>query len=218
MRVGPLVLQRLDESLNLPVPARRVARRRDVSRPDAPEDLAEPIGLRVDEGVIGHDSLRHSAPNLGEPAQRALERLSVGVGRLAGMQLDVGQPRVVVDHAMQEVVSDSAIEVLRGPVAGHAVTGLAKAPDLLDVHVQQRSRSRPLIATIGLSPGLGTAREAMTVQNLPDRRARPLHYAREPAWPEVGLASSAEDRLLFGERQTPRLAMRPARAIQQRRA
>jgi hypothetical protein len=103
------------------------------------EDRGEAVGAAVDECVVGHDRLRRVAAELGEEAQGPLERVCVRIGVLARVQLDVGDPTVVVDHAVEVVVADPAVEVLGRAVAAHAVAGDAEAGELLDVHVQERA-------------------------------------------------------------------------------
>ena len=51
-----------------------------------------------------------SDAEFGKVAQRALEGAEVGVGVLAWVQLDVSDPAVVVDDAVQMVVADSAVQ------------------------------------------------------------------------------------------------------------
>ena len=106
---------------------------------------------------------------------------------------------------------------LRRAVAGDAVAGDAEAGELLDVHVQQRSRPRPFVAAEALPLPSRPAREPMSPEHLPDRRASPTHDPRQPAWAEVGLAAGPQDRLLLAGAQPPRLAQRPRGAIDERR-
>jgi hypothetical protein len=77
------------------------------------EQLLEAVAVAVDHRVVGHYRLGRVEAKLGEEAQRPLERASVGLGVFARVQLDVGDPAVVVDDAMQVVVADPAVEILR---------------------------------------------------------------------------------------------------------
>jgi hypothetical protein len=133
---------------------------------------------------------------------------------LVWLQLDVGQPRVVVDDAVQEVETDAAVELARHPLsAGLAVAGDREPRQLLDVDVQQRTRTRPLVAAERLALAARPARETIAVQHLPDRRSRPANDSRQAARPEVRLAPRAHDRVFLRRRQPARLAMRATRTI-----
>ena len=74
--------------------------------------------LPVDESVVGHHRLGRLETELGEEGEGPLERANVRVGVLAWMQLDVGDPRVVVDDAVQVVVADSTVQILGRAIAG----------------------------------------------------------------------------------------------------
>jgi hypothetical protein len=58
----------------------------------------------VDHRIVGHHCLRRLEAELGEGGQGALERARVRLGVLARVELDVGEPAVVVDDAVQVVV------------------------------------------------------------------------------------------------------------------
>ena len=86
-----------------------------------------------------------SRPSSAKKPGPALECARVGLGVLARVQLDVRDPAVVVDHAVEVVVADPAAEVFDGAVACHAMVGDADAGKLLDVDMQQRTRARPFV-------------------------------------------------------------------------
>jgi len=144
--VGPFVEERADESFDLAVPARRVGRDPDVLGSDRGEQPLEAAGVGVDEGVVGHHRFGRFEPEFGQLRECPLERVCVGVGVLARVQLDVGEAGVVVDDAVQVVVADLA--AAPAAVACGAVAGLLETGELLHVHVQQRARPRPLVATV----------------------------------------------------------------------
>src|SRR4051812_36171957 len=101
---------------------------------------------------------------------------------------------MVVYHAVQVVVADPAVQILRPSVAGDAVTRDAEAGEPLHVHVQERARPRPLVAAVALRLPAWPSREPMPPEHLPDRRAGPAHDPRQPPRPEVRLTSRAQDR------------------------
>jgi hypothetical protein len=101
------------------------------------EELVEATAVLVDERVVGHDGLGSADPEFGEERQGALERVGVGVAVLAGMELDVGDPAVIVDQAVEVVVAGATVTACA--VAGDPMAGSAEAGELLHVHVQQRT-------------------------------------------------------------------------------
>jgi hypothetical protein len=121
----------LDESFGLAVPARRVGRGTDVAELVLAEELFEGPTMHVDEGVVGHHRLGRREPELGEPGDRSLEGARVGVGVLSRMQLEVSEPRVVVDDDVEVVVADGCVliapETRAAAITGCGLTGPAEA-------------------------------------------------------------------------------------------
>jgi len=115
---------------------------------------------------------------LGEEGEGALEGADVRLLGVTGVQLDVGQARVVVDHAVQVVVARATrAPVARGASFG-AVAGGFEAGEALDVHVQQRAGPRPLVAAIALALAARAPRETVAVEDLPSFAGRPRYSAR----------------------------------------
>jgi hypothetical protein len=69
------------------------------------EQLAQRAVLDVAEAVIRHQSLRGD-PVLGEEDKGTLDERGDGLGFLVIVELDVGEPGVVVDDRVREVVTD----------------------------------------------------------------------------------------------------------------
>src|SRR5436190_13637949 len=95
------------------------------------------------------------------------------------------------------------------------MTGLVEAGELLDVDLQERAWSRPLVAAWRRQLRSRSAREAVPPEHLPDRRACPAHDPGQPAGPVPGLPARGQDRLLLERAQLPRRAARPTRTIVQ---
>jgi len=148
--VGPLVLEGADEPFGFAVPARRVDRSEDVAGAGGREQFGEAAAVSVDHRVVSHDRFGRVETELREEAERTLERAQVCLSVLARVELDVGDPAVVVDYAVQMVVADPTVEILRRAVAGNAMAGDAEAGELFDVHVQEGSWPRPFVAAIAL--------------------------------------------------------------------
>jgi hypothetical protein len=211
--VGPFVLERLDESLGLAVPARCVGRGDDVARAGLLEQRLEAPRSGVDLGAVGHHRLGWAESELCEPGERPLERAGIGVCVVAAVQLDVGEAAVIVDDDVEVLPAHPAAAVVLVLAAERAVARRAEAPELLHVHVQQRSGPRPFVAAKAVALSAPPAREAMALEHLPDSRAGPAHQSGQPPGAEVGLAAGAQDRLLLGGRQPPRRAVRARGAI-----
>ena len=69
------------------------------------EQLAQRAVLDVAEAVVGHQPLRDD-PVLGEEGERPLDEAGDRRGFLVVVELDVGEPGVVVDDRVREVVAD----------------------------------------------------------------------------------------------------------------
>jgi hypothetical protein len=79
-----------------------------MSDPVAGEQLAERAILDVAEAVVGHQPLRDD-PMLGEEGKRPLDEAGHGRRSLVVVELDIRQPRVVVDERVRVVVADSCL-------------------------------------------------------------------------------------------------------------
>src|SRR6476660_2820289 len=102
------------------------------------------------------------------------------------------------------------------PVAGNAMAGPVEADKPLDVHMQQGSWPRPLVAARRRRRHTRPRREAVPPGHLPARRASPAPDPRQPARPIARQTPCLEDRLLLAGTQLPRRAVRPTRAIAKR--
>ena len=90
-------------------------------------------------------------------------------------------------------------------VTCHAVAGDPEAGEPLDVHVQERAGPRPLVAAIGLALAPRPAGQLVPARAPSKSSSAPGGRARQPAGPEVRLASRPQDRRLLLGRQPPRL-------------
>src|SRR3954452_897027 len=98
---------------------------------------------------------------------------------------------------------------LRG-VAGGPVPHTLELGQLEGIDVQQRPRLGPLIAP-GALRALGAAltTDAVTFEDLPDRRAVPTGQPRQTHRPPVRPRAGIEDRPLISDAQSPRAGMWP---------
>src|SRR6266540_4919506 len=133
------------------------------------------------------------------------------------MDLGVGQPAVVVDDRVHDVDAVVAAAVLARAVAGEAVAGPLEADVLARVHVQQVSRTRPLVAVGWLTGCSRWPREPGPREHLPHGRVAKAGRAGDQPRPPTCLAATGADRLgeLGGE--LARRAVRTAGAIEQAR-
>src|SRR4029450_11032946 len=100
-------------------------------------------------------------PVFGEEGERAFDEAGHRQRLLVVMELDVGEPGMVVDDRVREVITDprpdpAPAQALRA-VAGDAVPRPQEARIAADVHVQQITGTGPLVAVgwlleRGLSP------------------------------------------------------------------
>ena len=142
------------EALDLAVGARPVGLRAQVLDPAPLEQLAQRAVLDLGERVVGHQPPGCDPVAL-EPGQRALDERRHRRRPLVCVQLDVGEPRVVVDDRVGEVLADSRLgrhppaRALR-TITGDRVAGALEARIARDVDFQQIAWARPLAAVGGL--------------------------------------------------------------------
>src|SRR6266536_2403822 len=186
----------------------------------AGEQLGEGAVLDVAEAVVGHQPLRHD-PVLSVEGERALEEAGHRRGSLVVVELDEGEPGMVVDDRVREVVADPCPDTPAaqglGAIAGDAVAWPQEARVAAGVHVQQVAGAGPLVAVGWLLDRPRRSRDLGPLEHLPDGQVREAGRAGDQARPPTRLASAGADRLgeLGGE--LPRRAMRPARAVKQAR-
>ena len=136
--VGPLAQQSLDEPFGLAIGLGRVRPGPDVAQAQQAACLAEQAG-DVARTVVGHHAFDPDA-EASEPAQGAHQEAGHGLALLVGQDLDIGEPRGVVDRHVHELPADPA--VLAAPIAGDAVTDVTEAGELLDVEVDELAGAR----------------------------------------------------------------------------
>ena len=214
MGVGPLPLERLEEALDLAVPARRVGRGEDLAGCD-PLELG-PEGKRaVAVAVVAHHRLGWLQPERREVRDRPAHepgRRARRVRPRAPRRRRSGSGR---RRRRARRRSRSSVSVLRLRVARpwRDVRAGESAPS---------GRCRREAALPGATTRSGGSSPAASAEpaRAPWRwstfqiveRARRTIPAKTPR-PEAGLAPGAQDRLLLGGRQAPRLATGPGAAV-----
>src|SRR5436305_278227 len=138
------------------------------------------------------------------------------------VELDEGEPGVVVDDRVRVVVADSrlrahpAASAMRA-VAGDAVTRSQKARVTACIHVQQIAGTRPFVA-VGRLPGRSRRTgDTRPTQHLPDGRVREAGRAGNQPRSPARLASTGADPPLKRWRELTRRAVRTTRPIEQTR-
>src|SRR5262249_29711131 len=104
------IRRRLAEALHFPVCVRAGAQVADAV---SLEELADGAAVDVGERIVGHPPPHFDAVP-GEVGEGALEKVDDGVGALVGVDLGVGEPRVVVDDGVHEVVAHAPVELAGG--------------------------------------------------------------------------------------------------------
>jgi len=103
--VCPFARHRLVEAFDLPVRAGPVGLGGEVTDAAAGEQLAERAVADVAEAVVCHQPLWMDAVAL-EEGEGAFDEAGDGLGLVVVVELDVGEPRVVVDDRVRDVVAD----------------------------------------------------------------------------------------------------------------
>ena len=134
-------------------------------------------------------------------------------------QLAVGQAGVVVDDGVEVVVAERGglLDVGLGAIAGDRVPGASEARVALDVHVQQVTRARPLIATHLPARRTRRPRAAVATQNGVHGRVRHPRLPGEQPWPPPGALPRLTDPPLGLGIGAPRRPARPAGRIERPR-
>src|SRR5436190_7396419 len=104
--VGPFACHRLVETLDLAVGAWPVRLSGEVTDAAAGEQLVQRAVPDVAEAVVGHQPLADDLVAF-EEGERPPDEAGDRFGFLVVVELDVGEPRVVVDDRVREVVSDT---------------------------------------------------------------------------------------------------------------
>ena len=117
--------------------------------------------LCVAPGIVGLDPLGLD-PECGEERERALDKARDGLAALVAMQLGVGDPRVVIDDRVGELVADvlALLGAGRVAVAGDGVAGTAEAREAL-------------VSICSRSPGQGHSKRRTSSLAGFDRREHP---------------------------------------------
>lgn len=160
-------------ALHLAVVARGAGSDRAVADAVGREQGGHGVVVGVGPGVVGLPALDRDAV-AGKERDRALGKAQDGGGLLVGVQLGVGQPAVIIDRAMSELVADALALLGAGAVAvaGDRVAGPREPGKALDVVLDQRPRARPLKPLHRFPRRRGRAREAAPGQTARDRRVR----------------------------------------------
>jgi hypothetical protein len=110
-------------------------------------------GLRVNARAVAAAVVRHDALDLnavvGKPRQRAAQEGGSAGSALVWQDLCVGQPRVVIDHHVDEIPTgdpEAARLFARAAIAVHAMAGLENPAELLDINVHELAGAAPLVA------------------------------------------------------------------------
>ena len=186
------LFERLDEALDLAVPAWRVGRREDVAGADARS--GPPAKPRR---AVGEARCRSSPPRPGRALRacrrspaRAPRPLSCRAGRRCCF--DVGEAGVVVDDAVHVDVAGAArLADLLGAITGDRSARAGQSAPALGVDVQQRPGSRPLVATVASAADAGgppararcgeaPCRSSSGAAQIPASRPGPRLVSREP--------------------------------------
>jgi hypothetical protein len=166
-------------------------------------------------GVVRQDALDVDAV-VGVPGDGSLEEAAAGVCVLAGEQLGVGEPGVIIDGDMQVLPADTAILRWTTRLATkHAFARLPETAQLLGINVQELARRLTLISACAAG---GTnhprqPRAAVSAQHLADRRRRIGDQACQPDRPKRRAPPSRQDHPLLLTRQPPPLPTRRRRPI-----
>jgi hypothetical protein len=149
----------------------------------------------VGEVVVGHHPPGLDAVG-GEEAQGAFGERGDGVGALVGVELCVGQARVVIDDRVGELPADSLALLGTGDVAiaGNRVPGTRETGELLDVHVHEIARAGPLIANDLAAIDQRATRTAPPAQDPRNGGVGDIHLGRDqpraPTRPPADLADT----------------------------
>jgi hypothetical protein len=130
--IGPFAEGGLDEALGLAVGSGTVGLGGGVAESEALAGGTE--GPRDVTGTIVGEDPTDAYPHASIVADRLVEEAYRRAMALVGMHSGEGNPRVVIDAHMHEVVADP-IGVL-ATVARHPMTWLSKARQLLDVQME----------------------------------------------------------------------------------
>ena len=152
--------------------------------------------LDVAEAVVGSRARRRAV--LGEEGERAFDERGDGRCFLVVVQLDVREPRVVVDDRVRVVVADLVSGRIQPPLrCERSPVTRWPGPKAHSgcVHVQQIAGAGPLERCRSLG---GRARRggAVTAEDLPDGRVGEAGRARNQARPPARLAAAIADPLL----------------------
>src|SRR5262245_1572456 len=211
--VGPLPQQGLDEAFRLAVRPGRVGSRAEMSHAGTGPALREDVGP-IPRAIVGQDPA-HPDSQAAVPRERPPEKRGDGHALLIGQDLDVGQPRGVIDRHMDVLPADAPD--LAPSIAGDAMADAADPPEFLDVQVHQAAGPGVLVALDG-HDGLEGAEptQPMVLEDPGDGGATEPQGAGDLG-PGPALAAQPEDpRDELGGRRR-RLPPRPARAVLQTR-
>src|SRR5690606_23736113 len=180
--VCPLAQAGLDEAFGLAIGARRVGPGPEMAQAKSAHQAAEALGA-VAGAVVGHDA-GNPYPEAAVVAQRLKKRATGAGGALIRMQGAERYSAGIIDSHMDELPAGTVRALLA--VARHAVARLAKAPQLLDVQMQQITGRRAFVAQHRWS----RLQLCQTVETEPSKatRHRANGHARVVSYLSIGLA------------------------------
>ena len=169
---------------------------------------------RVAPGAVGHQSAALDVV-AGEPGEGAFHERGDGRRVLIAKELAIGQAGVVIDDGVEVVVAERVVALtFVTTIAGDRMAWPAEPRVALDVHVQQISRARPLVAHERRLRRSWGARAAVTAQDRVNGRMRHPCLARDQPRPPACALARLTHQGLYLRRAATRRAVRPAAAIQ----
>jgi hypothetical protein len=195
------------EALDFAVGTWPVGLGRQMPDPAALEQLAQRAVLDVAEAVVGHQPLGDD-PLRSEEGERPIDEAGHGRRLLVSVEVDVGEPGVVVDDRVRVVVADPRFRThpfaraLRA-IAGYPVAGPQESRVTARVHVQQIAGAGPLVAVGRLFGRARRPRDPGSPEHFPDGRVGEASRSGDQPRSPAGFAPAGADGLLELRRQLP---------------
>ncbi len=211
--VGPLLEQRPDQTLGLPIRLWPIRPREPVADPKIVTGDGE-VSAPIAAAVVGQDPLDRDAMGRIE-TPGPFEEASRRDRRFVGEFLSVGQPAVVVDREVDPVPADAAMPVDLD--AGDPVTATRPDPtEHLRVEVDELTRPFALVAD-DRWPGLKSVESSQTLapEDGVHRAVRESRLPSEDVRPHTQLAATGTQASDEVSRVTASLVVDGARAIAQ---
>src|SRR2546422_8192667 len=221
LAVRPLWERGAIDALHLAVDLGAVGRDEDAPGADPGQGPLVVAAVAVGPGVVGHHRLKANAARR-EPGQGPPNKRADGAGPLVAEQLTEGQPGMIIDQGVDEVIAQAS-PLLRvssrstSPPMHEVTAALRNAGQLLDVHVPQLAGLTHLIAADPLPGGAIQPVEAVQLgpaQHPGTGRAPPTPQTGEPIRPQPPTAKLPHLRLARGIQSAWR-TVRPAGSVGQ---